>query len=183
MTDRPRRRGQAALLLAGLLVTLLTSACSKPVAGSPAAAPGAEPTAESSTAEELPETSGGPVTPATVSPELEPLVGLWTGEYVCQQGKTGMHMAIQPSQDADNVMILFDFFPLPDNPGAKKGSYLMIGAYSGDTLQFKQQRWIDQPENYVMVDFEVTSKVESGMTTLSGTVASEGCESFTAKRA
>jgi hypothetical protein len=183
MTDRPRRRGPAALLLAGLLVTLLATACSKPVSGTPAAAPGAEPTAESSTIDEEPETSGGPDTPAAISPELEPLVGLWTGEYVCQQGKTGMHMAIQPSQDEDNVMILFDFFPLPDNPGAKKGSYLMIGAYSGDKLQFKQQRWIDQPENYVMVDFEVTSEVTSGMTTLSGTVAAEGCESFTAKRA
>ncbi len=176
MTDRPRHRGPAVpvLLLVTLVLTLV--ACSKPVTGTPAAAPGAE-QRETSTAETATEPSAG----TSSSGELDPLVGTWTGEYTCLQGETGLRMTIEQADDT-SVQVLFEFFPLPENPGAKQGSYQLVGAYSDDRLLFKQQKWIDKPSNYLMVDFEVTSPIEPDMDVLSGNVESEGCKGFSARR-
>jgi hypothetical protein len=178
MIDRPRRRGQAVPVLFLVTLVLTLVACSKPVTGTPAAAPGAETRGVETTTTTETETS----TDTTASGELDPLVGIWTGEYTCQQGETGLRLTIEQTDDA-SVQVLFEFFPLPENPGAKKGSYQLIGAFSGERLLFKQQKWIDQPTGYVMVDFEVTSPVEPDMDVMSGNVESEGCKGFSARRA
>ena len=174
MIDRPRRRGPAGpvLFLVTLVITL--AACSKPVTGTPAAAPGAETREEETTTTE---TSAE----TTASGDLEPLVGVWSGEYTCLQGETGLRMTIEPP-DEESVKVVFEFFPVPENPGAQTGSFEMVGAFSGDQLQFKQQKWIDQPPTYQMVDLVVTSPVEPDMNVLSGDVEFEGCKGFSVRR-
>jgi hypothetical protein len=177
MIDRPRRRGPAVpvLLLATLVLTLV--ACSKPVTGTPAAAPGAETREEEPTTTTDAETSAG----TTASGDLAPLIGSWSGEYTCLQGETGLRMTIEAA-DETSVQVVFEFFPVPENPSAETGSFEMIGAFSGDQLQFKQQKWIDQPSGYQMVDLVVTSPVEPGMNVLSGDVEFEGCKGFSVRR-
>jgi hypothetical protein len=176
MFDRPRRRGPAVPVLFLVTLVLTLVACSKPVTGTPAAAPGAE-TRETETTTTETETSAE----TTASGDLEPLVGVWSGEYTCLQGETGLRMTIEPA-DEESVQVVFEFFALPENPGAKTGSFEMIGAFSGDQLQFKQQKWIDQPPDYQMVDLVVTSPVEPGMDVLSGDVEFEGCKGFSVRR-
>lgn len=171
MNDRRRRRRLTSVVPA----LLLAAACSQPVSGSPVAG-------DAAPDPELPG-SAGPAEPgdATDAGDLAVLAGTWTGEYTCLQGETGLTMTILPIDDA-SVRVLFRFYPIPGNPGAEQGSYELAGAYDGDRLLFKQQRWIDKPPDYVMVDFEVTSPVEPDVDVLSGDVLSEGCEDFTARR-
>jgi hypothetical protein len=177
MTDRPFRRWPAAPLVAALL---LTAACSKPVSGTPGADAGAErvTTAETATSDEPAESSAAE--PAAAG-DLGPLVGGWTGEYTCQQGETGLKLTIEPADDT-SVRVLMAFFPLPENPSAKKGSYELIGSVSDDRLVFRQEKWIEQPPNYMMVDLEVTSPVDADVDALSGNVLSDGCKGFSVRR-
>jgi hypothetical protein len=177
MTDRSRRR--LVPLLAALAVL---GACSKPVAGAPVA--GDDPPADDRpTASADPSTAELPTGSSTAEPsgDLAPLVGSWTGEYTCQQGGTGLKLTIAPG-DAASVKVVFAFFPLPDNPGAKQGSFEMVGAYSGEKLLLKQQKWLERPPNYTMVDLEVTSPVETDVDVLSGDVLSDACKGFSVRR-
>jgi hypothetical protein len=112
---------------------------------------------------------------------LGPLVGTWSGEYTCAQGETGLTLAIEPIDDA-SVRVVLEFFPLPENPNVETGSFELIGGYSGDQLLFTQQKWLDQPPGYEMVDLEVTSPVEPDLDVLSGNVLLDGCKGFSARR-
>jgi hypothetical protein len=180
MTDRPIRRWLAPPLVTALLLTV---ACSKPVSGTPAAVAGADPATTSETTSES--TSDEPVESSSAAPatdaDLGPLLGTWTGEYTCNQGESGMTLTIEPADDA-SVRVLMEFFPLPENPGAKKGSFQLSGSYSSDRLVFRQEKWIEQPPNYGMVDLEVTSPVEPDVEALSGNVLFEGCKGFSVRR-
>lgn len=177
MTDRALRRWLAPALLAAFLST----ACSQPVTGTPVAEAGADrPSTSERSAEKEPvdEPSGEQ---STEDPGLEPLVGTWTGEYTCAQGETGLRLVVEPIDD-ESVRALFEFFPVPENPDAVEGSFQLVGSYRGDRLVFRQEKWIDQPENYLMVDLEVTSPVEPEMDVLSGNVLSTNCKGFSVRR-
>ncbi|MGH3758392.1 hypothetical protein [Actinophytocola sp.] len=180
MTDRPSRRWSAPLVAVLVTASLLTAACSKPVAGTPVAgaAGGGDDAAETTAA---PSESDEPTGDASVDGDLGPLVGTWAGEYTCLQGETGLTLAIEPIDEA-SVKVVFEFFPVSENPSAQQGSYEMIGAYDGDRLLFKQNKWIERPSDYVMVDLEVTSPVEPNVDALSGNVLSEGCKGFSVRR-
>lgn len=180
MTDRSRR-----WLVPLLAVLALAGACSKPVAGAPVA--GDDPPADDRPSAplapgtvDLPEPSGSSTSESGTG-DLAPLVGSWTGEYTCLQGGTGLKLTIAPGE-AGTVHVVFAFFPLPDNPGAKQGSFESVGAYDGDRLLLKQQKWIERPPNYVMVDLEVTSPVEPDVDVLSGDVLSDECKGFSVRR-
>jgi hypothetical protein len=175
MSERALRRWLV-MLVPALLVAV---ACSQAVSGTPVA--GGEPASRSERGEEgepaEPSTSGS----APAEQGLEPLVGSWSGEYTCLQGVTGLKLTVEPV-DAETVRAVFAFFPVPANPDALEGSYQLLGAYRGDRLVFRQEKWIKQPENYLMVDLEVTSPVEPDMEVLSGNVLSPDCKGFSVRR-
>lgn len=180
MIDRGRLLAPVPAVLPALLLAVLlaTAACATPVAGTAVA--GDEPAPETSTETTATETAAPPETGAG-DVDLSPLVGTWTGEYTCLQGETGMTMTIDPVDDV-SVRVILAFFPLAENPGAKKGSFQLVGSYDGDKLLLRQQKWIDQPAGYSMVDFEVTSPVEPDVDALSGNVLFEGCRGFAVRR-
>jgi hypothetical protein len=177
MTERALRRWLV-LLVPVLLVAV---ACSQAVSGKPVAGDDRPP----STSERGPEDdeTAEPSTSSSSAADqgLEPLVGSWSGEYTCLQGVTGLKLTVEPV-DAETVRAVFEFFAVPENPGAKEGSYQLLGAYRGDRLVFRQEKWIKQPENYLMVDLEVTSPVEPDMDVLSGNVLSPDCKGFSVRR-
>ena len=177
MTDRSRR-----WLVPLLAVLALAAACSKPVAGAPVAGDD-QSTDDRTTASADPSTAELPTgsSSSEAAGDLAPLVGTWTGEYTCLQGGTGLKLSIEPG-DAESVHVLFSFYPLPENPGAKKGSFELVGAYSGEKLLLKQQKWVERPTNYTMVDLEVTSPVETDVDVLSGDVLSDECKGFSVRR-
>lgn len=177
MTVRVLRRCVVTLVPA-LLVAV---ACSQAVAGTPVAGDEGASSSERSTEEET-----EPAEPSTSSSSpaeqgLDPLVGTWNGEYTCLQGVTGLKLTITPV-DEETVRALFEFFAVPSNPDALEGSFQLLGAYRGDRLVFRQEKWIKQPENYLMVDLEVTSPVEPDMEVLSGNVLSPDCKGFSVRR-
>ncbi len=111
------------------------------------------------------------------------MVGTWEGEYTCGQGNTGLKLTIK-EPEASSVPATFEFFPLSSNPSAAKGSYTMVGAFSsGGQLVFRQQKWVEQPDGYVMVDLAVTSPIESSTRQLSGDVLSDSCKGFSVRKA
>lgn len=167
---------------------LLVAACSQPVTGTPVAeADGDDRTSERTTSAENEPIEAPTATeddgdsPDGNEEDLEPLVGTWTGEYTCAQGETGLTLTIEPIDD-ESVRALFEFFPLPENPGAREGSFQLVGGYQGDRVVFEQEKWIEQPENYGMVDLEVTSPIEPDMDELTGTVLDPNCEDFSVRR-
>lgn len=180
MTDKAFRRWLTSLVPTLLLVT----ACSQPINGTPTAAPGGDnrPSSTERTSTNETDTNDTDTNEAdTEEAGLEPLVGTWEGRYTCAQGVTGLKLSIEPVDD-ETVRALFEFFPVPENADTLEGSYQLLGAYRGNRLVFRQEKWIKQPENYLMVDLEVTSPVEPDMNVLSGNVLSPDCKGFSVSR-
>jgi hypothetical protein len=157
------------LVVLGLVVV---GGCSRAVAGEAVAGAGVERSGG---------TGGGSAEEPEGAGRLEPLVGTWRGTYTCGQGLTGLKLIVEAVDD-ETVRAVFEFFAVPENEAALSGSYQLLGAYRGDRLVFRQEKWIEQPENYLMVDLEVTSPVEPEMSEFSGDVLSPSCEDFTVTR-
>lgn len=164
-----------------VLLVLLATACAQPVTGTPVA--GEAPVERETTSSE-------PTSPSERQPSernqpsegpLAPLVGKWTGEYTCNQGETGLTMTVE-AVTSGTVQVLVEFFPLPENPNAKPGSFRAIGSEASGKVVVRQQEWVQQPEGYFMVDFEVTSPLEDGVEVVSGNVLAEGCRGFSVRR-
>ena len=104
-------------------------------------------------------------------------VGEWVGHYLCPQGITGLTLTVQQADDAavsDEVVALFSFYPLPDNP-TQSGLFTMIGNWdaNGDTMALSPDVWISQPEGWVMVGLEMEIAKDYGHMT--GHIPSSGC--------
>ncbi|HEU5473913.1 MAG TPA: hypothetical protein VFV67_24975 [Actinophytocola sp.] len=183
-----RRDRLPVLGLAVLVTSLLTAGCGgSPVVGEAVAAENAVSTPSRAAARP----STRPSRPSRVAPpsasrpagEVAPadLVGVWEGEYTCGQGNTGLKLTIK-EPDGAALPTLFEFYPLPSNPNAAKGSYQMVGGLTGGKLKFRQEKWIDQPNGYVMVDLVVTSPLTSDVKLLSGDVDDPNCKGFSVRR-
>jgi hypothetical protein len=100
------------------------------------------------------------------------------GHYVCAQGRTELTLVIEDLQGND-VSAIFEF----DYPGGggnhtpASGSFRMHGAFDARTraLRLDGDRWIEQPDGYVMVGL-VGTVSKSG--TIDGTVKGPGCSTF-----
>jgi hypothetical protein len=99
------------------------------------------------------------------------------GHYWCSQGRTELTLVIEDLDEA-NLTALFEF----DYPGGvsnepASGSYRMRGSFDPQSLavRLKGERWIEQPDGYVMVDL-VGAMSKSG--SLSGSVSGPGCSTF-----
>lgn len=187
MTTTHRVRAALALLVLAPVLALV-AACGQQVTGEahPAAAK-VKTTKSSSATSRFTSKASRPATPSrrpTAKPgagDLGALAGVWEGEYTCGQGETGLKLTIE-EPEGNALPATFEFFPLPENPNAKAGSYSMRGSRTGDRLVFRQENWINQPPGYVMVDLEVTSPITEDATSLSGDVLSESCKGFSVRR-
>jgi hypothetical protein len=105
--------------------------------------------------------------------------GVWEGEYVCNQGATGLRLTVNVISGA-TTEATFDFYALPENPAVPAGSFAMRGTFS-DTLSLDGDRWIDQPTGYVMVGLR--ADVPPGpISEISGTVVGTNCSTFSVRR-
>jgi hypothetical protein len=154
----------SAYLLLVLPIAVVTTSCAQSISGNAVAVAGAH----------FPTATGAPSSSAGQF-ELASFVGVWDGDYTCAQGKTGLRLEIG-AVEGDALPTTFSFSPLTDGPHAASGSFSMIGTETGGKLVFKQDKWINHPDGYLMVDLEVSDPPQGG--TLSGTVISDSCSDF-----
>lgn len=160
------RRKVIALLLLSVVATVATG-CRETVTGTPQT--GARSTTQ--TTAPSASTAEGPVA-------LGELAGTWTGTYTCNQGETELTLSIE-APVSGSARTVFAFGPTTRNPGVPKGSYEMTARYVDRTLGFIQQRWLEQPSGYLMVNLAATAVSTSS---ISGTVQSTGCTTFKVTR-
>jgi hypothetical protein len=182
-------RAMLTLIVLGTVLAL-TTACGQQVAGEPKAADNLVAVPRSSKPQPQPPSSRRPISTArpptsaasSAADRLAGLTGSWEGEYTCAQGVTGLRLLIDRPQ-GETLPATFVFYGLPDNPTAKEGAYAILGSFNASgQLVFKQQRWINQPEGYVMVDIAVTSPIEADVEQLSGDVLIDSCKGFSVRR-
>ena len=107
------------------------------------------------------------------------VVGVWTGTYTCNQGLTGVRLAITAS-GGDTLHAVAVFYPVASNPGTANGSYQMSGSYSaGSGLVLTAVSWISQPAGYVMVSLSAPPPSGNSM---QGTVEGPNCTTFSVTR-
>ena len=101
-----------------------------------------------------------------------------SGHYVCAQGRTELTLLIE-DVDGDDVGALFEF----DYPGGggsnapASGSFRMHGSVDprSRAVSLDGDRWLEQPEGYVMVGLVGTVSRSGSIT---GNVKGPGCSSF-----
>lgn len=109
----------------------------------------------------------------------------WAGRYRCNQGITGARLTITARRGGD-ATIRFDFGPIPENPHLPEGAFELVGrlqrdsagGYAGD---FEPDRWIAQPQGYVMVALSVEAAPD--LRVLRGEIHHPDCSSFELERA
>ena len=100
------------------------------------------------------------------------------GHYVCAQGRTELTLVIEDLEGND-VSAIFEF----DYPGGggthtpASGSFRMHGSFDSRThaLRLDGDRWLDQPDGYVMVGLVGTISKTGA---IAGTVKGPGCSTF-----
>ena len=109
------------------------------------------------------------------------IAGVWRGTYTCAQGVTGLILRVAGAGEA--VTASFEFFADPSNPGIPSGAYTMTGRYDTKSraLALRQERWVEQPPGYIMVDLDGTLSADGR--TVTGRIANENCSDFTVSRA
>jgi hypothetical protein len=108
-------------------------------------------------------------------------VGQWKGAYGCNQGVTGLTLTVE-GQDPAQVAATYEFYAVNENPGVPSGSYRMTGTYDSGRLALQGSEWIEQPEGYVMVDYESNADLGLDPHHMFGTVMGSGCTLFTMDR-
>jgi len=98
----------------------------------------------------------------------------WVGDYDCVQGNTGLALRIVDVRGRV-VRAVFDFRHAPTGAA---GSYLIAGTYEPDTrrVRFDPSRWIERPEDYVMVSME--GEIASDGSLFAGKITFPGCGAF-----
>lgn len=117
--------------------------------------------------------------------EVEPVPHhtVWRGKYTCRQGVTALQLTIDVDAQGEATAV-FDFGPHTGNPAIPSGSYRMLGTVreSGAKLQVRLQpdKWINQPEGYMMVGINADSDRERHR--LTGWITDEGCAGVELRR-
>jgi len=121
--------------------------------------------------------------PGPLEQEPIPQHTVWRGMYTCRQGLTALQLTIDVSANGD-ANAIFDFGPHAGNPDIPRGSYRMLGTVheSGSKLQVRlaPDKWINQPENYMMVGINADSDRERRH--LTGWITDEGCAGVEVRR-
>ena len=109
------------------------------------------------------------------------LTGSWVGTYTCGQGPTGLRLDIQAASGG-SATATFTFYALQSNPNVPAGKFTMTGTYSATGITLSPGHWLIQPANYEMVTLDGGPLTDSG-NTLSGTVTTPPCTTFTVTKA
>jgi hypothetical protein len=111
----------------------------------------------------------------------------WQGTYVCAQGATSLHLAIEQRCVASGCEVgaVFEFGPSPQNPNVAHGSYRMRGAVNENergepVLTLQPDSWIEQPPNYMMVGLSATS--DAGQQNMRGRIDNPSCGELVLQR-
>ena len=111
----------------------------------------------------------------------------WQGSYACAQGATALHLSIEQRCVAQGCEVgaVFEFGPLPQNPGVAHGSYRMRGNISENergepVLTLKPDGWIEQPPNYFMVGLVATS--DAAQQNMRGRIENSSCGELNLQR-
>jgi hypothetical protein len=115
--------------------------------------------------------------------EPAPAHSVWRGKYNCRQGITALQLTIDVTGSGD-ASAIFAFGPHEANPGLPSGAYRMIGTVRelGTKLQVRlaPDRWIDQPDGYMMVGINADS--DPARRRLTGWITDEGCSGVEVRR-
>ena len=67
-----------------------------------------------------------------------------------------MLLKITDMDSEGKISAIFNFSALPSNPEVPSGSYKMKGTVQLDNLEIilEGEEWIEQPEGWIMLDFE-----------------------------
>ena len=105
--------------------------------------------------------------------------GTWQGEYICNQGLTGLTLTVMPSE-AGAVRAVFRFYHVDGNPGVPDGCFAMSGSVSGDQLHLEAGSWLYRPRGYVTVD--LTGTLNPAGTSMTGSIFGPNCTTFSLHR-
>ncbi|SDR26476.1 hypothetical protein SAMN05444161_2473 [Rhizobiales bacterium GAS191] len=107
--------------------------------------------------------------------------GVWRGRYVCAQGTTGLTLTVRPS-GANDVIAVFSFYAIADNPHVPSGQFRMFGQLGSKAghLTLVARSWTHRPPFYVMVGLDGDYDPVSGQ--YKGLVDGPGCTSFVVQR-
>jgi hypothetical protein len=100
------------------------------------------------------------------------------GFYYCTQGKTTLTVTVdEVSGDDVDATAEFTFPGSGSRFPPARGSWRMRGSFDAGkrTVRLEADAWIDQPDDYTLVDFAGKVDPEGG---IRGTVDGEGCSSF-----
>lgn len=109
-------------------------------------------------------------------PQVQHLLGVWRGAYVCQQGKTGLTLNLDLLKDG-SVRGVFDFYPIKGgSPHAERGRY-SVRILQGDKHVFVEPlRWLDKPPGYSMVG--MAGQILQQGSVYAGEIQMNGCGNF-----
>lgn len=132
-----------------------------------------------------PTSVGNAATRATPQPvRALPPHTVWIGRYECGQGVTALQLTLDVDPNG-RATAIFDFGPLADNPTVPSGSYTLRGNAepTGDaiTVSLEPDRWISQPENYVMVP--LLGGIDADRRRMRGRILNDACSWLDIKRA
>jgi hypothetical protein len=112
-----------------------------------------------------------------------PAHSVWIGRYTCRQGITAIQLTVDVSPGGDAGAI-FDFGPHPGNPELPAGSFRLTGTVrtigSELALELIPDRWIHQPDGYVMVGFH--AETDRARRWLRGAITDPSCETLELRR-
>jgi hypothetical protein len=76
---------------------------------------------------------------------------LYTGEYICSQGTTGLSLQIIGGESYDDTYGIFHFRPIVTNPNVPAGSFVVRGVFDEmrGTIDMEPVSWITRPFGYV----------------------------------
>jgi hypothetical protein len=83
----------------------------------------------------------------------------YVGEYLCDQGATGMKLQIIGGESEDNILAVFHFFPIDANPNVPIGSFVVRGIFNKNLGLIKMEpiSWITRPRGFSAVGLDGAS--------------------------
>jgi hypothetical protein len=104
--------------------------------------------------------------------------GTWQGEYICNQGVTGLTLTVAPSAGSE-IHAVFRFYAVPSNSSVPDGCFEMSGRFESETrkVTLTAGSWLLKPSGYVSVDLSGT--VDADVSTMRGIVIGPACTNFT----
>jgi hypothetical protein len=112
--------------------------------------------------------------PALTSATARDFTGHFEGAYICSKGKNTMILDTL-AKESGKIVALMSFGGTDNFP---KGSYTMIGNWTGAKFNLKANEWVNQPPGYIMVDVEGVVSARG----VSGNMLSPACSNFSAVR-